>query len=494
MTGGAWSRFLDYAARARSKPAFDVEEREWKLEVAAELCSAVADNARAGDQIPRLLELLNRPRLPFLLATAQRRLLGEWGERDAASMRAALAPFADPALDPAQRIARFAVGVERVDRRDDEPHQSSVVAIGSVFNFAADPESLPIVRTGSFRRLAKIVGIEVDWGDGSAVALYEGALDFTRRIRAELEAAGVPIRDMIDVQSLIEICTNEASIWTADPPPDWLERAHRPLPEGAVYLAVCALFRNEARYLREWIEFHRLVGVERFFLYDDSSDDDYLEVLGPYVDEQVVVLHEWPTRSPDQRVVFDECLRDHREDARWIAFIDLDEFLFSPAGEKLDRLLPEHERWPGVGVEWAMCSVSGKDGEPSDLVIERYQFRDTYDQRLVKSIVDPLRTVRCENAHWFTFEYGLPVDENGWPLAIWGTKATSFERLRINHYASRSEEEARLKSTRQRSGWGHLRDWRARDLRGELDLVHDDAIARWVAPLRACLKRRKALR
>ena len=39
------------------------------------------------------------------------------------------------------------------------------------------------------------------------------------------------------------------------------------------YLAICAVYRNEAPYLREWIEFHRLVGVERFFLYNNRSTD-----------------------------------------------------------------------------------------------------------------------------------------------------------------------------------------------------------------------------
>lgn len=33
----------------------------------------------------------------------------------------------------------------------------------------------------------------------------------------------------------------------------------------SVYLAVCAIFRDEAPYLAEWIEFHRLVGVEHFY-------------------------------------------------------------------------------------------------------------------------------------------------------------------------------------------------------------------------------------
>ena len=40
------------------------------------------------------------------------------------------------------------------------------------------------------------------------------------------------------------------------------------------------LFRNEARHLEEWIEYHRLVGVEHFWLYDDASQDNWSDVLG----------------------------------------------------------------------------------------------------------------------------------------------------------------------------------------------------------------------
>ena len=60
------------------------------------------------------------------------------------------------------------------------------------------------------------------------------------------------------------------------------------------YLSICAIYRDEAPYLREWIEFHRLVGVERFFLYNNGSEDDHLEVLAPYVEDGIVVLHDWP--------------------------------------------------------------------------------------------------------------------------------------------------------------------------------------------------------
>ena len=120
-------------------------------------------------------------------------------------------------------------------------------------------------------------------------------------------------------------------------------------------------------------------------------------------------------------------------------------------------------------------------------MIESYSAaRDTADDRVDQEHRRPGRTVHCDSAHWFTYDFGLPVDENHWPITEPQTKSTSFERLRINHYASRSEEELQEKVGRG-SGWRHLRRWRMRDLRGELDLVRDDTIARWLPQLEEAL-------
>jgi len=93
------------------------------------------------------------------------------------------------------------------------------------------------------------------------------------------------------------------------------------------YLAVCAIMKNEGRYLREWIEFHKIVGVERFYLYDNGSTDDTCDVLAPYVRSGDVILTDWALH-PGQVQAYDHCLKQNASKARWIAFIDLDEFLF----------------------------------------------------------------------------------------------------------------------------------------------------------------------
>ena len=64
-------------------------------------------------------------------------------------------------------------------------------------------------------------------------------------------------------------------------------------------LVICAIFKNEVPYMREWIEYHLHVGVEHFYLYNNNSTDGYLDVLQPYVEKGVVTLTEWP-ETPGQ--------------------------------------------------------------------------------------------------------------------------------------------------------------------------------------------------
>ncbi len=237
-----------------------------------------------------------------------------------------------------------------------------MLTLGSLLGFALEPESLPIVRA-PLRRLQELLGRDAS-GPQTLVELYADQLEFANDVYARMKAHPIPVRDMIDVQGLIQMSVREQVLWTGDRAAVTELPVERNLSPNAAYLAACAIYLNEASYLREWIEFHRLMGVKRFFLYDNGSTDDHLEVLSPYMERGIVSLHEWEPAPPDQREVYDHCLRTHRADARWIAFLDIDEFLFSPTGKTVAEVLRDYERWPGVGVNWAMFSHSGHRTAP----------------------------------------------------------------------------------------------------------------------------------
>ncbi len=236
---------------------------------------------------------------------------------------------------------------------------------------------------------------------------------------------------------------------------------HAPLADsGKHYLGVCAIYRWEAQNLREWVAFHRVVGVDRLFLYDNASDDEHREALAPFIDDGSVTLHEWPV-FPGQGSAYDHCLARHGHEARWIAFLDVDEFLFSPTGRLLPDVLRDYEQHPGVGVSRAWMGTAGHETRPEGLVLANFDSRLHLPEpnRSVKSIVDPSRVKLRLNEHWFEFEGGAPtVDEHHQPLETWIRPGElTFDLLRINHYFSKSEQEAMAKFDRPQAGGGKLR-------------------------------------
>jgi len=260
------------------------------------------------------------------------------------------------------------------------------------------------------------------------------------------------------------------------------------------YLAICAIYRDEAQYLREWVAFHRLAGVERFFLYDNFSVDDHRAALAPFLEDGTVVVYDWPVHE-GQHPAYDDCLARHRDHARWIAFIDLDEFLFSPTGAPLPEILRDYEDDPGVVVNWAMFGTSGHLTKPEGLVIETHLHRKRYPEGArehVKSIVDPARTEHVRSPHVFAYRDGaFPVNEKGerQDQPPFSFADYSTERLQINHYSMKSDEEFARKVARGGADGKQkvFPPGSYEKRRAGMNAEYDDAITRYLPPLREML-------
>jgi hypothetical protein len=262
-----------------------------------------------------------------------------------------------------------------------------------------------------------------------------------------------------------------------------------------VQLAICAIFRDEARHLPEWVTFHRLVGVERFYLYDNRSSDDWRGALAPELAAGVAEVIDWP-EDHGQLSAYADCLERHRTDTRWIAFIDIDEFLFSPTGRSLPDVLQAFRAWPGVAVCTRNFGIGGQDEPPGGLTIESYLMRahDDFDPNSwVKSIVFPRMTERPGDIpHHFLYSYGRSAaGEDGRPTSTAARKPPTADLLRVNHYytRSRAEYEAKLGSP---SGWGgRAESLRTHDARFPPDEVRDETILRWAPFVRRALQERR---
>ncbi|MGA8163723.1 MAG: glycosyltransferase family 92 protein [Waddliaceae bacterium] len=117
------------------------------------------------------------------------------------------------------------------------------------------------------------------------------------------------------------------------------------------YLSLCAIFRDEARFLKEWIEFHRLVGVEHFYLINHLSGDDYKSVLAPYIKRKIVELHQCKHQITDpgrwssiQTSAYQKIIDKSAKETEWLTILDTDEFLFPVKENNLKQFTP-----------WANC-------------------------------------------------------------------------------------------------------------------------------------------
>lgn len=268
------------------------------------------------------------------------------------------------------------------------------------------------------------------------------------------------------------------------------------------YLSIGAIFKNESDYLREWIELHRAVGVEHFYLYDNESSDAPEQVLAPYLDSGLVTLHRAPGAVP-QMNAYVHCVATHAAESRWIAFIDVDEFLFPTEPVDLHSLLADYEEFPALAVNWVSFGSSGLIEQEPGGVLERFRRRGTLDHVVpyphlalpgggyrplnthVKSIVDPRRAVSCGNPHFLEYAGGdSAVDELGRRVQGAFTETVSVERLRLNHYWSKSRSEFETKLAKGRADSTSRRSWEEFDLRDGLCAgVQDELILRYLPEL-----------
>ncbi len=260
------------------------------------------------------------------------------------------------------------------------------------------------------------------------------------------------------------------------------------------YLSICAFIKDEHAYLPEWIEFHRLLGVEHFFIYDNGSAIPIARTLEEDVCQGIVTVTPFPGRA--QHIpAYQECLNTHRNASQWMAFIDTDEFLHPSEGEDLRSLLVGFEEHAGLGVNWVMFGSSGHLLRPEGLQIERFTMRppDGYPPNThIKSVMQLQHTKRALGTHHFHPVYGRRVVNECFRDIDGPFSPFSVEKIRINHYWTRSRQEFADKIGRGRSDG--MPDRVMEDLVGldSQSTFEDRSIQRFVQPVKDRLARRKA--
>ena len=239
------------------------------------------------------------------------------------------------------------------------------------------------------------------------------------------------------------------------------------------YLAVCCIAKDEDHYLKEWLAYHALLGVEHFFIYDNCSKVLIRELLGDFCDGSRVTIRRIAGEKM-QLPAYDDCLHSFGNFCKWIGFLDIDEFALPMQDNDLRVLLAEFEEYGGLGATWHLFGSSGHQTRPTGPVIKQYTDAFAVQESFqIKSFVQPARTEQCLNPHYFRYkpEY-FCVNEDHYPVSP-GLQCTfsSGNRVRVNHYFLKSREDFEQKVQRGGGAKGRSNTWHTME-------IFDNALAR----------------
>ena len=262
---------------------------------------------------------------------------------------------------------------------------------------------------------------------------------------------------------------------------------YKNIPHKKVAVSIVAILKNEAPYIKEWIEYHKLIGVDRFYLYDNESDDGLYDILKPYI-EDGTVIYKYVEGHCMQIPVYNDAIYRYKDETEWLAIIDLDEFIVPIKYNSIKEVLNEYSKYSGLAVNCISYDSNGYLTKPDLLTIEAYTNRRkdlNSDRHIIKSIVKPKDIYYNNNPHCCKFKRNkIIVDSSFTPCPGALTKDCNVDVIRINHYHSRSLEEYKARIDKGFADQTNLREFSTERYKFEGETVTDDVIYKYLDKLK----------
>ncbi|KAL2509057.1 hypothetical protein Fot_32704 [Forsythia ovata] len=251
----------------------------------------------------------------------------------------------------------------------------------------------------------------------------------------------------------------------------------RKLDAGKKKSLLCAstMVYKAGKFLKEWVVYHSRIGIEKFLLYDNGSEDDLGKVVEELVQEGFDVKTYFWLWPKTQEAGFSHSAIYAKESCTWMMFIDVDEFVYSPSWHNSlqpsksmlhslvlstkfsspsthDRLvslmkvsMPELKLGQ-VRIECHEFGPSNQSTHPIMGVTQGYNCRRKYENRhksilLLEAVDDSLLNV----IHHFTLKPG------------YRTRKLNPKDIVVNHYKYQAWPEFKVKFRRRASSY--VLDW-----------------------------------
>ncbi|MFS4438991.1 glycosyltransferase family 2 protein [Paracoccaceae bacterium GXU_MW_L88] len=256
-----------------------------------------------------------------------------------------------------------------------------------------------------------------------------------------------------------------------------------PAPDRAG-LAIVTIAKGEAPFLAEWLAFHLAGGARHIYLYDDEDGAAQREIAEKF--ERVTVIP-WRInletregqRLSRQPMAYAHAIQSFGADYRWMAFIDVDEFLVTVTAQNYDEALAPLAHLRHLLLPWRMFGRNGVGARPaSTLDAFTTRAKDGYggEAAKCKNLLDPCdcTVIGVHDARTASHDKrgfndaGVRLEE-----ARPCIEEMSFATFALHHYYTRSDADFQAKL--KRGGFGDKSDY-VRNVTARAESIEADTV------------------
>ena len=184
--------------------------------------------------------------------------------------------------------------------------------------------------------------------------------------------------------------------------------------EGYKYfLTCCSLMKNEGKYLREWLDHYISEGVEHFYIIDNGSTDDTVEILKSY--NNITLFHDNRRYPHHQVAMYNDHLLPIIKESKWTMIVDADELMKGQNNKTIYTYLQTIARpIHSIYVIWKMFIGKGDDVEKMSDMTTRFNYDYLFDTNI------KLDYCNCKDLQYFML-FGKTI-----------FKTQNIDRLRVH--------------------------------------------------------------
>lgn len=121
---------------------------------------------------------------------------------------------------------------------------------------------------------------------------------------------------------------------------------------------ICCIGRLENRYIREFVEYYKDIGVTNICLYDNNfnGEEDFNDVIADYINDGFVILKNFRNKKYAQFSAYQDCYKTLYLEYDWTIFIDIDEYIVLNQHSNIVEFLSDerYKDYQAIHIRWKM--------------------------------------------------------------------------------------------------------------------------------------------